>query len=94
MSAAVEGADWSGKDDYVTPLTTGTASDAYPATVAVYGLVPREGFEKDTRRALQFLRYVIDESDAAARELGYLPLPPAAADAVRAYWAQALPDSV
>jgi len=94
MSAAVEGADWSGQDDYVTPLTTGTkAADAYPATVAVYGLVPREGNKGDTRRALQFLRYVMDESDAAARDLGYLPLPPAAADAVRAYWARALPES-
>lgn len=85
MAAALDGADWSGASDYVEPLTTGANPDAYPMTVAIYAIMKREQ-SSTTRQVLSFLSFVIDEYDSSATDLGYLPLPASAAEAVKAYW--------
>jgi phosphate transport system substrate-binding protein len=91
MLAAVAGNDWSGRDDYVTPLSTADDPQAYPMTVAIYAVVKRSPeFRQDTERTLRYLAFVMGEYDGAAQDLGYLPLPPAAAQAVQAYWTTAL----
>jgi phosphate transport system substrate-binding protein len=91
MSAAVAGHDWSGRDDYVTPLSTADDAQAYPITAAIYAVVKRSPqFRQDTERTLRYLAFVMEEYDGAAQDLGYLPLPPAAAQAVQAYSATAL----
>jgi hypothetical protein len=60
-------------------------------TVAIYALVKRSPeFRQDTERTLRYLAFVMEEYDGAAEDLGYLPLPPAAAQAVQAYWTTAL----
>jgi phosphate transport system substrate-binding protein len=91
MLAAVAGHDWSGRDDYVTPLSTADDPQAYPMTVAIYAVVKRSPqFREDTERTLRYLAFVMGEYDGAAKDLGYLPLPPAASHAVQAYWTTAL----
>jgi phosphate transport system substrate-binding protein len=91
MLAAVVDHDWSGRDDYVTPLRAADDPQAYPMTVAIYTVVKRSPqFRQDTERTLRYLAFVMGEYDGAAQDLGYLPLPPAAAQAVQAYWATAL----
>lgn len=85
MAAAVAGADWSGTDRYTRALTLTSASDAYPVTVAVYALLKHEQTSR-ARQVLAYLTYVVDESDATAASLGYLPLPEDAARAVKASW--------
>jgi phosphate transport system substrate-binding protein len=91
MLAAVAGHGWSGRDDYVTPPSVADDPQAYPMTVAIYALVKRSPeFRQDTERTLRYLAFVMQEYDGAAEDLGYLPLPPAAAQAVQAYWTTAL----
>jgi phosphate transport system substrate-binding protein len=91
MLAAVAGQDWSGRDDYVTPLSAPDDPQAYPMTVAIYAVVKRSPeFRQDTERTLRYLAFVMGEYDGAAQDLGYLPLPPAAAQEVQAYWTTAL----
>jgi phosphate transport system substrate-binding protein len=91
MVAAVADHDWSGRDDYVTPLGTADGAPAYPMTVAIYAVVKRSPeFRQDTERTLRYLAFVMEDYDGAAQDLGYLPLPPAAARAVQAYWATVL----
>jgi phosphate transport system substrate-binding protein len=88
MLAAVGGHDWSGRDDYVTALSPAGDPQAYPLTVAIYAVVKRSPeFRQDTERTLRYLAFVMEEYDGAAQDLGYLPLPPAAAHAVQGYWA-------
>lgn len=90
MLAAVASHDWSGRDDYVTPLSAADEPQAYPMTVAIYAVLKRKPeFRQDTERTLRYLAFVMEEYDGAAQDLGYLPLPPAAAQAVQAYWATA-----
>lgn len=84
MAAALTNADWSGADGYTRPVTA-SASGAYPMTVAVYALLRAEDSSR-AHQVLSFLTYVIDEADATARDLGYLPLPEDAARAVKTSW--------
>ena len=88
MAAATAEHDWSGADHYADPLTMAGSAETYPMTVAVYAVTRRAPeAEADTRRTLRYLAFVLDSYDGTAEDLGYLPLPAAAADAVKTYWA-------
>lgn len=90
MQAAIP-EDWSGDQDFALPLTPGADIEAYPLTVAIYAVVKRNPqFEGDTSNTLRYLAFLIETYDGAGTDLGYLPLPTATADAVRAYWARVL----
>jgi phosphate transport system substrate-binding protein len=91
MLAAVADHDWSGRDGYVTPLTVAADPQAYPMTVAIHAVVKRSPeFAQDTRRTLNYLGFLMESYDGGAQDLGYLPLPQPAAQAVQAYWASAV----
>ncbi len=87
MREAIAGVDWSGSDGFATPLTPSRKARAYPLTVAVYAIV-RDGSDpaRDRERALEFLAFVIDDDSGVAGDLGYLPLPDAAAEAIQSGW--------
>lgn len=86
MAAAIEGVNWSAADGFASSAPTVDAPDAYPMTVGIYALLERET-SRDTNRALSYLSFLLDNFDAGATELGYLPLPTGAVDAVHTYWA-------
>lgn len=86
MAAAIADVNWSAADGFASSAPTVEAPDAYPMTVGIYALLQRET-TADTSRALSYLSFLLDRFDVGATELGYLPLPAAAVDAVRAYWA-------
>ena len=91
MLAAVADHDWSGRDGYVTPLSVAGDPQAYPMTVAIHAVVKRSPeFAQDTERTLRYLRFLMEDYDGGAQDLGYLPLPQPAAQAVQAYWATAV----
>lgn len=91
ITAAAAGYDWSGKDNYVTALSTTADKGAYPATVAIYVMVKRDPkFEQQTERTMGYLRFLLQDFDAGARELGYVPLPGPAAQDIESYWAGAV----
>lgn len=91
MRAAIADHDWSGADDYVEPLTMAGSAETYPMTVAIYAVLKRNPqFREDTGRTLAYLSFLIDTYDGATADLGYLPLPAPAADAIRAYWSRSL----
>jgi phosphate transport system substrate-binding protein len=91
MLAAVAGRDWSGRDGYVAPPAVADDPQAYPMTVAVHAVVKRSPeFAQDTERTLRYLGFLMESYDGGAQDLGYLPLPQPAAQAVQAYWATAV----
>ncbi len=86
MEAAIAGVDWSGRDDYVARLPISGKPAAYPMTVAIYTVLKRDpAFTTDTSRTLGYLDFLMSSYDGAAADLGYLPLPPAAAEQIRQY---------
>ncbi len=89
MNAALGEMDWTGGQRYVEPLPPARDAAAYPLTVPIYAILPRDG--RQTRAALAYLSYLVEEYDANAEELGYLPLPGDAAREVRAAWNQTFP---
>ena len=60
---------------------------AYPATVAIYVMVKRDpDFAQQTQRTLRYLRFLLQDFGAPAKELGYVPMPASAAKAIESYW--------
>lgn len=91
MLAAAASHDWSGNDDYVTTLSTAKDEQAYPVTVAIYAMVKRDPkFAKQTQSTLGYLRFLLTDFGAGAKDLGYVPLPASAAQAIENYWARAI----
>ncbi|MCT7658729.1 phosphate ABC transporter substrate-binding protein PstS [Mycobacterium deserti] len=87
MLAAASSHNWSGSDDYVTALATADDKQAYPATVAIYVMVKRDPeFARQTQRTLNYLRFLLQDFGGAAKDLGYVPLPASAAQAIENYW--------
>ena len=84
--AAASSHDWSGKDDFVTSLGTSKATSAYPATVGIYVLVKRDPrFQQQTVRTLAYLRFLLNDFGSGTEELGYVPMPNAAAVSIEDY---------
>lgn len=90
IETAIADTDWTTDDDYATPTVATGTTPGYPLTVAVYGMVKRDAGASLTRQAPSFMAFLLDESDVAARDLGYVPLPEAGSVAVREYWAEQL----
>lgn len=94
MLAAASAHDWSGKDDYVTGLTAAKDKQAYPATVAIYVMVKRDPeFAQQTDRTMGYLRFLLQDFGDGAKDLGYVPMPAPAAQAIENYWASAIPSA-
>lgn len=67
-----------------TPIVNApaTAGEAYPISTLTFLIVPKDGPDKTKRTTLKnFLKYVVTDGQAAAKELNYAPLP----DSVKQY---------
>jgi len=92
MRVSVAGLDYAGRDDYVGLAPTSAERAAYPLTVPIYALVERRPVrETEARQALDFLRFVLEDSADLHERAGYLPLPGAAVGQVETYWRGHLP---
>ncbi|WP_394276304.1 phosphate ABC transporter substrate-binding protein PstS [Luteococcus sp.] len=76
MAAALQGMSWDGEGQFTGLAPRADAKGAYPITVPVMAVLKREPQqEADARRALGYLRWLVDDYDAEARQMGFLPLP-------------------
>ena len=85
LAAASAAHDWSSDPQFTEPISPSDDPGAYPMTTAIYALLRSEA-GNDTRRVLGFLSFLMDDAEGTAANLGYLPLPATAAEAVRATW--------
>jgi phosphate transport system substrate-binding protein len=61
-----------------TPIANppATAANAYPISTLTFLIIPKDGKDAQTRAALkQFVQYIVNEGQQAARGLNYAPLP-------------------
>lgn len=87
IRAASESATWSADDHFYTSLVNAADEKAYPITAVTYVVMRRDsGFGSNTERVLRFFSFVLRGGSADAEALGYVALPDATINAVKAYW--------
>src|SRR5688500_15449353 len=88
FQAAAASADWKNASDFNLVITDAPGAGAWPLTATNFILMYKQ--PKDparSRAALDFFRWALNDGQAQARELHYVPLPPELVQQVEAYWA-------
>lgn len=88
FQAAAASADWTNAKDFNLVITNAPGDAAWPLTATNFILMYKQ--PKDparSRAALEFFRWALENGQAQATQLHYVPLPPALVEQVEAYWA-------
>ena len=94
VQAAAKGADWTNARGFYVVLTDQAGAGAWPITGASFVLVHRQQKDGDTGRAvLSFFDWGYRKGGAAAKELGYIPMPAGVVDLVEKSWERDLEDA-
>ncbi len=86
FKAAAKYASWTKEDNFYAMLALQPGDTSYPVVAATFILLPVEkpGMNK---KVIEFYDYAFKKGDAAAKKLGYIPLPEATKNMIREYWA-------
>ena len=94
VQAAAKSADWAHAPGFYVVLTDQPGAGAWPITGASFVLVHRQQKDGDTGRAvLRFFDWGYRKGGAAAKELGYIPMPTGVVDLVEKTWERDLKDA-
>jgi len=87
VQAAAKGADWAGAKGFYMVLTDQPGAGVWPITGASFVLVHRQQKDADmAREVLKFFDWGYHKGDAAAKELGYVPMPDSVVTMVEKSW--------
>ena len=94
VQAAAKGADWTHAHGFYMVLTDQPGAASWPITGASFVLVHRQQKDTETGRAvLRFFDWGYRNGGAAAKELGYIPMPTGVVDQVEKTWEKEVRDS-
>ncbi len=94
VQAAAKGADWTHAHGFYMVLTDQPGADSWPITGASFVLLRRVQKDPDVCRAvLRFFDWSYRNGGAAAKELGYIPMPSNVVEMVEKTWAKDLKDA-
>jgi phosphate transport system substrate-binding protein len=94
VQAAAMGADWAHAKGFYVVLTDQPGAGAWPITGASFVLVHRQQKDGETGRAvLRFFDWGYRNGGAAAKELGYIPMPLSVVELVASTWRSELKDA-
>ena len=94
VQAAAKGADWTHAHSFYVVLTDQAGATSWPITGASFVLVRRQQKDADIGRAvLRFFDWGYRNGGAAAKELGYIPMPANVVDLVEKTWEKDLKDA-
>ncbi|MCC8475904.1 phosphate ABC transporter substrate-binding protein PstS [Xanthomonas arboricola] len=88
FAAAAASADWANAKDFNLVITNAPGEKAWPITATNFMLMNKQ--PKDAARSkatLDFFKWALDNGQAQASELHYVPLPPELVKQIQAYWA-------
>ncbi len=85
FKAAAKYAQWKPSKHFYQILGLQPGDNSYPIVAATFILLPREKQAKD-REVTAFFDWAYRHGDAAAKKLGYIPLPEATKNMIRNYW--------
>jgi len=86
FKAAAKYASWTKKDNFYALLALQPGDTSYPIVAATFLLLPIENVQSN-KEVIAFYDYAFKKGDAAAKNLGYIPLPQETKDLIRSYWA-------
>ena len=91
FQAAAATADWANATDFNLVITNAPGAEAWPITATNFILMYKQPKDvKRSRQALEFFQWALDNGQAQAAALDYVPLPPALVQQIKAYWASEL----
>ena len=86
FKAAAKYASWTKEDNFYAMLALQPGDTSYPIVAATFILLPVEK-AKTNKDVVAFYDNAFKTGDAAAKKLGYVPLPEETKNLIRAYWA-------
>lgn len=86
FKAAAKYASWTKEDNFYAMLALQPGDTSYPIVAATFILLPVEK-AKTNKDVVAFYDNAFKTGDAAAKKLGYVPLPEETKKLIRAYWA-------
>ncbi|USJ00972.1 phosphate ABC transporter substrate-binding protein PstS [Xanthomonas prunicola] len=87
FAAAAASADWANARDFNLVITNAPGEKAWPITATNFMLMHKQ--PKDAARSkatLDFFKWALENGQAQASELHYVPLPPELVKQIEAYW--------
>ncbi|PKV12340.1 phosphate ABC transporter substrate-binding protein PstS [Xanthomonas prunicola] len=87
FAAAAASADWANARDFNLVITNAPGEKAWPITATNFMLMHKQ--PKDAARSkatLDFFKWALENGQAQASELHYVPLPPELVKQIQAYW--------
>ncbi len=85
FKAAASHAKWGPKNHFYQILALQPGDNSYPIVAGTFILLPREKTETN-RKVTAFFDWAFKNGDAAAKKLGYIPLPASTKEKIRQYW--------
>ncbi|MBD3791178.1 MAG: phosphate ABC transporter substrate-binding protein PstS [Campylobacterales bacterium] len=82
---AAKYATWKPENDFYAAIGDPAGATSYPIVAATFLLLPEEK-NAANKKVTGFMEWAYANGDAAATELGYVPLPKETKDQIRAYW--------
>ncbi|HEY4556336.1 MAG TPA: phosphate ABC transporter substrate-binding protein PstS [Lysobacter sp.] len=88
FQAAGAGADWQNAKDFSLIITDAPGANAWPIAATNFILMYKQPKNPQrTKSAVEFFRWALNNGQAQADALHYVPLPPELVQQVEAYWA-------
>ncbi len=88
FQAAASSADWTTPDFYEV-ITDAPGKDSWPITASVFVMMYKQPKDAaQSKEALDFFKWALEQGQADAKSLDYVSLPPALVKQIQAYWAK------
>jgi phosphate transport system substrate-binding protein len=87
FQTAAEHANWTENPDFYQIITDASGKGSWPIAATVFVLMyktPKDA--QNSRAALEFFKWALEDGQADAKSLDYIPLPPALVKQIEAYW--------
>lgn len=89
FQAAAAGADWAHAPDFYVVITDAEGKDSWPIAATSFVLMHRQPADAQrSKDALDFFRWALENGQADAKALDYVPLPDSLVKQIEAYWAE------
>lgn len=89
FSAAAASADWASAKDFYLVMTNAPGEQAWPITATVFLMMYKQPKNAESAKAArEFFRWALENGQAQAKALDYVPLPDSLARQIETYWTQ------
>ena len=89
FQAAASQANWTEHPDFYEVITDAPGAGSWPIAASVFILMYKQPKDApQSKEALEFFKWALEDGASDAKSLNYIPLPPALIKLIEAYWAK------